>query len=158
MTYAEINTIRISPHLINSARNSVYFTPQNDPKSIIKEFRSINDSDLINHKNSKLLKVIYDLKAFGFLGYNSEKIYLSDLGKTAKTDPDSFVRNLIANALKTEKIRIAFEEYKESKNEYAVFCKKIESILTNINSEIYKKKTQKVLFNWGEFISTQNIV
>ena len=92
------------------------------------------------------------------LSYNPTTLPLSAVGdveEIIKLDDNSMLKAISAEAIKTEKIKKAYEVIKQfpdlTTKEFKV--KVYDLLLTGINSKIYENKTNRTLYDWGKFIN-----
>lgn len=150
LNYAELPISNLKLNLIQKARNENSFTPQEKPDNVISFFDIVKDDDTYTKDQSKLL---YDLKSLGLLTHVKYEIKLTDDGKKAKLSTKNKVSILCKNALKSEKIFIAFDRYSEKPDTKAKdFRQLIPELLTGINHEDYAKSTSRKLYEWASFI------
>ena len=150
LNYAELPISNLKLNLILKAKNENSFTPQEKPEKVIEFFDTIVDGNTYTKDQSKLL---YDLKSLGLLTHTKYKVKLTDDGKKAHLEASNKIKILCKNALKSEKIRIAFERYSESPNIKAKdFRQLIPDLLTGINHDVYAKSTSRKLYEWASYI------
>ncbi len=150
LNYAELPISNLKLNLILKAKNENSFTPQEKPEKVIDFFDTITDGNTYTKDQSKLL---YDLKSLGLLTHTKYKVKLTKDGQKAKLTSSKKIKILCNNALKSEKIRIAYEQYSENPNIKAKdFRHLIPNLLTGINHDVYAKSTSRKLYEWASYI------
>jgi hypothetical protein len=146
---AEIK-LNIDSSIIKSSRNAFSYTPQSKPEEVISFFLKLsNGVEVENTKQN--IKLLYDLKSLGLLANSRNIIAFSDIGKAANQNKN--IQNIIECALKTDKIRTAFDKINDNPSiKSRKFKDKIPDLLEGINSEVYKNRTARNLFLWGRYI------
>jgi hypothetical protein len=147
--YCEID-LNIDPKTLKSVQDSFSFTPQSNPSDLIDFFFSIKDGQEITSSN-KNDKFLYDLKSLELLIHNKRIVTLTNKGKIACNKKDISI--IINNALKTDKIKVAFGKYSEnpviSSKDFKIL---VSELLESINNKTYKSQTARRLFLWAKFI------
>ncbi len=150
LNYAELPISNLKVTLILKAKNENSFTPQEKPEKVIEFFDTIQDGNTYSKDQSKLL---YDLKSLGLLTHTKYEVKLTRDGQKAKLNSSDKVKILCKNALKSEKIRIAFEKFSENPDVKAKdFRHEIPDLLAGINHDVYAKSTSRKLYEWASFI------
>jgi hypothetical protein len=94
-------------------------------------------------------KILSDLSALNLIKFKNNRITLTEDGISAKQD----VGIVLDNALKTQKISIAYSKFCENVNvkpkEFKVL---IAEILSNSNHEVYINSTSRKLYEWAKLI------
>jgi hypothetical protein len=157
LVYSEIPIPKLSYVLRTYTRSLLGFTPQNEPKIDISFLLSITKTKFM--ENEEKNKILYDLKYLGFIDYKKNKsnysCELTEVGKKLLTskDKEQFIARTIYASETAEKIKISYEKLLENpKISLSEFKNEISDTLSSINSLVYKNKTNRVLFDWANFL------
>ncbi len=152
LKYANLRIPNLNPELSLELQNTSTFTPQFKPNEDVAYFETLNDMQAYS-TDSKSLKILYDLKSIGLVSYNKGKVYLTPTGKGIIQNKTQIQHNICREALKTEKIKKAYEIIKSEptikKKEFKV---RIADLLVGINSHVYQNETIRNLYSWGKFV------
>jgi Mn-dependent DtxR family transcriptional regulator len=144
LSYTELKIGNLEHGVLQKARNENSFTPQEKPTNVIKFFQDIIEGNEYNQS-----KILGDLKRLGLIDVQKQKVHLTEDGKKARKD----ISILFDNALKTEKIHVAYITYKTEPNIKQInFKEKIKDLLTNSSHEVYINSTNRKLYEWAELI------
>lgn len=150
LNYVKLPIVNLNPSLIQKAKNENTFTPQEKPINVINFFKKLQDGDTFTKKQNKLL---YDLKALGLITYEKYKIKLTIDGEEAKQNDSKLNKILCINALKSEKIKIAYEQFLKHPNIKAKdFKELIPELLVGIKHITYAQSTSRKLYEWVNYI------
>jgi len=146
LSYAELKIGNLEQKTLQQARNETSFTPQEKPIKVIEFFNNLIEK---NEYDKEYYKLLYDVKSLGLITYENNKIKFTNSGSEAKRDN----KIIFINALKTDKIRLSYNIYRENPDiKKKDFKNKIKEILTNLSHKSYINATNSKLYDWAELI------
>lgn len=134
--------------------NRETFTPQQHPKKDIDVFCKLIDRSKFDNF-SKLYDSFYDLKSIGLITYSGNEVYLTEQGELTlkKVGKTELEKSIAIEALNTKKVKQAAQYFFDHPNcTRKEFGEALSDLTSNIKSEIYKNRTNNVLYAWAKFI------
>lgn len=153
LDFSGIKILNLNSTILRRAKNALSYTPQMSPQDVEDYLLSI-EGRVFTEKNQKDQKLLYDLKSLGLIRYGKERFDITEIGSSAIHSSEDERRKILSEcALKTEKIRYAYQTYCKNSNLISRdFKLLIEDVLEGLNSQVYLSKTSRNLYLWACYI------